>query len=57
MERCVCTKMHELPVEGNLCEEHENSTKSQIISDYNKYLGYFDKSNRMTKRYTLGHQT
>jgi hypothetical protein len=40
--------MQNPPAQGNYCDEHENVIKPTNIQYYNWYVGYTDKSDRMT---------
>jgi hypothetical protein len=44
--------MHRSPAEGNFCDEHGNALKPAIVQDYNRHMGYIDKSDNMTNSYS-----
>jgi hypothetical protein len=45
--------MNHPPAEGNFCDKHGNVLKPAIIQDYNRHMGYIDKSDSMTNIYTI----
>jgi hypothetical protein len=44
--------MHRSPAEGNFCDKHGNAVKPAIVKDYNRHMGYVDKSDHMTDSYS-----
>jgi hypothetical protein len=48
---CMLTNFHDLPQEGNFCNEQGNVIKPEIVADYKHHLGYVDKGNRMANSY------
>jgi hypothetical protein len=40
----MLTNMHVSPAEGNFCDESKNALKPAIVEDYNRHMGYVDKS-------------
>jgi hypothetical protein len=38
---------HHHPAEGNFCDAHGNALKPAIIQDYNRHVGYVDKSDHI----------
>jgi hypothetical protein len=38
---------HHLPAEGNFCDEHGNTLKPATVQDYNRHMGYMDKTDCM----------
>ena len=48
---CMLTNFHDLPQEGNFCNEQGNVIKAEIVADYKHHLGYVDKGNRMANSY------
>jgi hypothetical protein len=40
--------LHCPPAEGNFCDEYGNTMKSTIVQDYDRHMGYVNKSGRMT---------
>jgi hypothetical protein len=53
----ILTNMHRPPAEGNLCDEYGNTLKPAIVQDYNRQMGYVDKSDHMTNRYSISRHT
>ena len=55
----VCTFMniHDVPVEGNFCNEGRKAIKPQIVIDYNHHMRYVDKGDRMANSYFISHRT
>jgi hypothetical protein len=51
------TNMHPAPKEGNYCDEYGNATRPKIIEDYNRHMGYVDKSDRMSNSYSISRRT
>jgi hypothetical protein len=39
--------IYNVPAEGNFCNEGEKAIKLQIVIEYNRHMGYVDKSDRM----------
>jgi hypothetical protein len=48
--------LHSPPLEGNFCDEHGKAMKPAIIQDYNRHMGYVDKSDCMTNSYSISRQ-
>jgi hypothetical protein len=46
----VLTDMHCSPAEGSFCDEYGNGVKPAIVQDCNRYMGYVDKSDCMTRQ-------
>ena len=40
----ILTNMHSPPTEGNSVDDSYNAIKPKVIEDYNKHMGYVDKS-------------
>jgi hypothetical protein len=53
----MLTNLHCPPPEGNICDEHGNALKPMIVHDCNRHMGYVDKSDCMTKSYSIGSWT
>lgn len=53
----VLKNLHSPPLEGNFCDEHGKAMKPAIIQDYNRHMGYVDKSDCMTNSYSISVQT
>jgi hypothetical protein len=53
----ILTDMHHHPAEGNFCDEYGNALKPAIVQDYNRHMGYVDKSDRMTNSYSISRHT
>jgi hypothetical protein len=45
----MLTNIHDVPVEGDFCNEGGIAIKSQIEIDYNHYMGYVDKGDNGKK--------
>jgi hypothetical protein len=43
---CVLTNIHDVPAEGNFCNEAGKTIKPQTVMDYNRHMGYVDKGDR-----------
>jgi hypothetical protein len=54
---CILTNMHSQPLEGNFCDEHGKAMKPAIMQDYNRHIGYIDKSDHMTNSYSSSRWT
>jgi hypothetical protein len=51
-------KKHHPSAEGNFCgDEHGNVLKPAIVQDYNRHMGYVDKSDGMTNSYSISRCT
>jgi hypothetical protein len=53
----MLTNINHSPAEGNFCGEYGNTLKPAIVQDYNKHMGYVDKSDRMTNSYSICRRT
>jgi len=51
----MLTDTHDVPAEGNSCNEGGKAIKPQIVMDYNHHVGYGDKGDRMADSYSIGH--
>jgi hypothetical protein len=51
------TNMHHPPANGNLCDQHGNAIKPEIIQDYNRHMGYVDLGDTMTNSYSIQRRT
>jgi hypothetical protein len=49
----LLTNRHVSPAEGNFCDESGNALKPVIVGDYNRYVSYIDKSDRMANSYSI----
>jgi hypothetical protein len=49
--------MHALPVKGNFTQESGQAIKPHVVEDYNAYMGYVDKSDRMVISYGIARIT
>jgi hypothetical protein len=49
--------MHHPSINGNLCDDHENALKPEIVQDHKKCMGNDDLGDRMTNSYSLQHRT
>jgi len=45
------------PVEGNFTQESGQAIKPRVVEDYNEYMGFVDKSNRMVNSYVIARRT
>ena len=53
----ILTNMHDPPVEGNFTQESSQAIKSRVVEDYNAYMGFVDKSDRMVNSYGIARRT
>ena len=53
----ILTKMHATPVEGNFTQESGQAIKPHVAEDYNAYVGFVGKSDRMVKSYGIARRT
>jgi len=44
------TNMQHPSAEGNFCDEHRNALKPTTVQDYNRQMGYVDKSDHMANK-------
>jgi hypothetical protein len=49
--------MHAPPVEGNFTNESGHAIKPRVVEDYNAYIGFVDKSDRMVNGYRIARRT
>jgi hypothetical protein len=49
--------MHAPPVEGNFSDESGRAIKPTVVADYNTYMGFVDKSERMVNSYGIARRT
>ena len=55
---CVHSDKHERPpVEGNFTQESGQAIKPRVVEDYNPYMGFVDKSDRMVNSYGIARRT
>ena len=52
----ILTNMHAPPVEGNFTNKSGQAIKPRVV-DYNAYMGFVDKSDRMVNSYGIAHRT
>jgi hypothetical protein len=45
--------MHHHPAEGSFCDEYVNAVKPAVVQDYNRHMGYIDKSDHTTNSYFI----
>jgi len=45
--------IHNVPAEGNFCNEGGKAIKPQIVMDYNCHMGYVDTDDRMINSYSI----
>ena len=53
----ILTNMHAPPVEGNFTDESGQAIKPRVVEDYNAYMGFVDKSDRMVNSYGIARRT
>jgi len=56
-EICTLMNIHDVPAEGNFCNEGGKALKPQTVIDYNHHVRYVDKGDRMANRYSISHHT
>jgi hypothetical protein len=49
--------MHAPPVEVNFTQESGQAIRPRVVEDYNAYMGFVDKSDRMINSYGIAHGT
>jgi len=49
--------MHAPPVEGNFTNESGQAIELRLVEDYNAYMGFVDKSDRMFNSYGIARRT
>jgi hypothetical protein len=49
--------MHDPPVEGNFADESGRAIKPTVVEDYNTYMGFVDKSDKMVNSYGIARRT
>ena len=49
--------MHAPPGERNFTQESGQAIKPHVVEDYNAYMGFVDKSDRMVSSYGIAHRT
>ena len=53
----MLTNMHTPLVEGNFTQESGQAIKPCVLEDYNAYMGFVDKSDRMVSSYGIACRT
>ena len=53
----ILTNMHAPPVEGNFTDKSGQAIKPRVAEDYNAYMGFVDKSDRMVNSYGIARRT
>jgi len=53
----ILTNMHSPPVEGNFIDDSGNAIKPRVVEDYNAYMGFVDKADRMVNSYGIAQRT
>ena len=53
----ILTNMHAPPVEGNFTQEFGQAIKPCVVEEYNVYMGFVDKSDRMVNSYGIASRT
>jgi len=51
------TNIHDPPAEGNFCDNKGKAIKPQIVADYDRHMGYVDKTDRMANSYFINRHT
>jgi len=53
----ILTNMHSSLVEGNFTDDSGNAITPRVVEDYNAYMGFVDKSDRMVNSYGIARRT
>ena len=53
----ILSNMHAPPVEGNFTQISGKAIKTHAVEDYNAYMGFVDKSDRMVNSYRIVRRT
>ena len=53
----ILTNMHSPPVEGNFTDDFGHAIKPRVVEDYNAYMRFVDKSDRMVNSYRITWRT
>ena len=53
----ILTNMYAPPVKGNFIQESGQAIKPHVVEDYNAYMGFVDKSDRMVNSYGIARRT
>ena len=53
----VLTNMHAPPVEGNFTQESGQAIRPRVVEDYNAYMRFVAKSDRMVNSYGIARRT
>jgi len=53
----ILTNIHDAPAEGNFCDSNGKAIKPQIVTDYNRHMGYVGKGDRMANSYSINRRT
>ena len=53
----ILTNMHAPPVERNFTQESGQAIKPRVVEDYNTYMGFVDKSDKMVNSYGIASRT
>ena len=53
----ILTNMHSPPVEGNFTDDFGHAINPRVVEDYNAYMGFVDKSDRMVNSYGITRRT
>jgi hypothetical protein len=54
---CMLMNIHDVPAEGNYCNEGGRAIKLQIVMYYNHHIGYVDTGDRLANNYSISHRT
>ena len=55
--RCVYSDRHDAPAEGSFCDNSGKAIKPEIVTDYNRHIGYVDKGYRVENSYSINRRT
>jgi len=53
----ILSNMHAPPVEDNFTQISGQAIKPRVVEDYNAYMGFVDKSDRMVNSYIIARRT
>ena len=57
MRRTYFDNIQDAPGEGNSCDNNGKAIKPQIVSVYNRHMGYVDNGDRMANSYSINRRT
>jgi hypothetical protein len=53
----ILTNIRDAPAKGNFCDKNGKAIMPQIVTDYNRHVGYVDKGDRMANSYSMNRRT